>query len=64
MLRLRRIAELADDAHADRLLRLDEFGIEERDQRLALARLQRVAPKLENGVDGRIGASVRDRSVH
>ncbi|MGF7054778.1 hypothetical protein GGC47_003982 [Bosea sp. OAE752] len=38
-------------------------SIEDHDQRLALARLQRLAPELENGGDGRIGAGVRDRSV-
>src|SRR5215467_861928 len=43
------IAELADHGHADRLLRLDEFAVEQVDERLAPARMKTVAPKLHDG---------------
>jgi hypothetical protein len=51
------IAELPDHAHPLRLLRLDELAIEQIDQRVALAGMQRVLPELENltGIaDGRV----------
>lgn len=45
--RIREIAELAEDAHAVRFLPLDEVRLEHGDQRLARARMQRVLPELD-----------------
>ena len=42
------IAELADDRHALRLLRLDELAVKELDQRLAGARLELVLAELDD----------------
>jgi hypothetical protein len=42
------VAELADHAHAQCLLRLDEFAIEQLDQHVPLARVQRVLAQLDD----------------
>ena len=42
------VGELADHAHSLGLLRLDEFAVEERDQHVALTRMQQVVAQLED----------------
>src|SRR5262249_43892205 len=62
------VAELADHDHADSLLRLDEFAVEQVDQRLTPARMKAVAPKLHDGAlapgRGRLAAACGLRGVH
>src|SRR5262245_8972004 len=42
------IAELTDQRHAGRLLRLDEIALEQVDERVALTRLERVLPQFDD----------------
>jgi hypothetical protein len=43
------VAELADDLHPDGFLTLDEFGLEQIDQHIPLARMERVLPEFDDG---------------
>jgi hypothetical protein len=44
------VAELAEDVHAEGFLGLDELAVEQLDQDVTLARVQRVLPELDDRV--------------
>jgi hypothetical protein len=45
--RVVQVAKAAEDGHAQRLLRLDELALEQVDQHISLARVQRVLAELD-----------------
>src|SRR5262249_26996911 len=53
------VLELAEDADAHRLLRLDELPLEERDQGLSLAGMKCVLPELDDGAGNHPGNTAR-----
>jgi hypothetical protein len=59
-IRLVEVAELADHRHVDRFLCLDELAVEELDQDVSPARMERVLPELE---DGAVGCGDRPRRL-
>src|SRR3546814_13755356 len=56
------IAELPENRHPDRLLRLDEGTVEQRDQRVPRMRAQRVLTQFQDGLGG--GRRLRGVGAH